>query len=37
MNYNDRIDIDIGETIQNGDVRRGIGLLNSHTLPQDKE
>ena len=35
MNDNDRIDTDIIETLQNGDVSSLIGLLNSHTLPQD--
>ena len=37
MNYNGRIDTDINETLQNGDVISGIGLLNSHTLPQYEE
>ena len=27
----------MNETLQNGDVSSGIGLLNSHTLPKDKK
>ena len=37
MNDNDRIDTDMNETLHNGYVSSGIGLLNSHTLPQDNE
>ena len=37
MKDNDRIDKDMNETLQNGDVGSIIGLLNSHTLPQDNE
>ena len=36
MNYNDTNDTDINYTLQNGDVSSGIGLLNIHTLSQDK-
>ena len=35
MNDNNRIYTDTNETIYNGDVSCGIGLLNSHALPQD--
>ena len=35
MNYNDRNDTDMNDNLQNGDVSSGIGLLNSHTHPQD--
>ena len=34
MNENDSIDKDTRETLHNGDVSRGIGLLNIHTIPQ---
>ena len=37
INDNDRIDSDMNKTLQNGDVSSGIGLLNSHNLPQDKK
>ena len=37
MNNNDRIDPDMNETLESGDVRSGIGLLNSHTTPQSNE
>ena len=33
MNDNDTIDKYMNETLQNGDVTSGIGLLNRHTLP----
>ena len=35
MNYNDRNDSDMNDILENGDASTGIGLLNSHTLPQD--
>ena len=35
MNDDYRIDTDINKTLHNGDLISGIGLLNSHTLPQD--
>ena len=34
MNYNDRYDTEMNYNLQNGDVSSGIGLTNSHTLPQ---
>ena len=34
MNYKYRNDTDMNANLQNGDVSSGIGLLNSHTLPQ---
>ena len=34
MNNNDRIDLDMNETLQNGDVSSGIGLLKSQTTLQ---
>ena len=37
INDNDRIDTYIIETLQNGYVSSGIGLLNSHTLHQYNE
>ena len=37
MNNNDRIDPDTNETLESGDVRSGIGLLNSHNTPQSNE
>ena len=37
MNDNDRIDIEMDDTLYNGDVSSGIGLLNRHTLPQDNK
>ena len=37
MNNNDSNDTYMNETLQNGYVSSGIGLLNSHTLPQDNE
>ena len=37
MNDNYRIDADINETLHHGDVSSGIGLLNSHNIPQDIE
>ena len=37
MNDNDRIDKDMNDNLQNGYVNSVIGLLNSHTLPQDNE
>ena len=37
MNYNTRNDTDMSSTLQNGYLSSGIGLLNSHTLPQDNE
>ena len=37
MNDNYRIDTDMNETLKNGYVSSGIGLLNSHTLYQDNE
>ena len=36
-NDNDSIDSNTYDTLNNGDVISGIGLLNSHTTPQDKE
>ena len=35
MKDNDRIFTYMNETLNNEDVSSGIGLLNSHTLPQD--
>ena len=37
MKDNDRIDKYMNETLQNEDVSSVIGLLKSHTTPQDKE
>ena len=37
MNNNDRIDIDMNETLQNRDMSSGIGLLNSNIPPQANE
>ena len=37
MNDNDRNDTYINDNSHNKDVSSGIGLLNSHTLPQDNE
>ena len=37
MNYNDSNDTYMNANVQRGDVSSGIGLLNSHTLPQDNE
>ena len=37
MNDNDRIDIDMNETLRNEYVSIGIGLINSRTPPQDNE
>ena len=37
MKENDSIDTDMNETLQNGDVSSGTGLLNGHTIPQDIE
>ena len=37
MNDNDRIDTNMNETLQNGYVSSGIGLLNIHTLLQANE
>ena len=37
INYNDRIDKDMNETLQNGDMSSGIGLINSHILLQYNE
>ena len=37
MNGNGMIDIDMNETKNNVYASSGIGLLNSHTLPQDNE
>ena len=37
MNDNDIIDTDMNDTLQNVDVSSGIGLLKSHTLPQNKK
>ena len=34
MKDNYRINTDMNETLQNGDVSSGIVLLNGHTLPQ---
>ena len=34
---NNRIDVDINETLQNGDVSSGIGFLNRHTPHQSNE
>ena len=34
MNYNDIDDMDMNDNLQNGYVSSGIGLINSHTLPQ---
>ena len=36
-NYNDRNDTDMNTNLYNGDMISGIGLLNSHTFPQDNE
>ena len=37
MNYNDRNDTYMNANLQNEDVSSGIGLLNSHTIPQYEE
>ena len=37
MNYNYMNDTDMNDNLQNGYMSSGIGLLNSHTLPQDNE
>ena len=37
MKDNDRIDIYMNDTLQNGDTSSEIGLLNIHTLPQTNE
>ena len=37
MDDNDRIDTDVNEILQNGNVSSVIGLLNRHTLPQYNE
>ena len=37
MKDNDCIGTDMNETFHNGYMSSGIGLLNSHTLPQDNE
>ena len=37
MNDNDRIDTDMNKNLHNVDVSNGVGLLNSHTPPQDNE
>ena len=37
MNDNTRNDTDMNDTLQNGDLSSGIGLLNIHTLPQYNE
>ena len=37
MNDNYRIDTDMNENLQNGYVSSGIGLLNSHNIPQDNK
>ena len=34
MNDNDSIDTNINDNLHNVDIISGIGLLNSHTLPQ---
>ena len=34
MNYNDRDDMDMNDNLKDGDVSSGIGLINSHTIPQ---
>ena len=34
MNDNYSIDTDMNDTVYNGDVSSGIGLLNIHTFPQ---
>ena len=36
-NDNNRIDTDMDETLKNVDVSSVIGLINSHTPPQDNE
>ena len=33
MNDNNSIDTDMNDTLQNGDISSGIGLLNGHTPP----
>ena len=35
MNVNNSNDTYMNDTVQNGDVSSGIGLINIHTLPQD--
>ena len=37
MKYNDRIDTDMNETLYDGDVSSGIGLLKSYTPPQSNK
>ena len=37
MNDDDMIDTDMNDTLHNGYVSSAIGLINSHTLPQDNE
>ena len=37
MNDNDRNDTYMNETLHNGDMGSGIGLLNSHNIPQYKK
>ena len=37
MNDNDRNYIYMNDTLHNGDLSSGIGLLNRHTLPQYNE
>ena len=37
MKDNDSIDTDMNETLQNGDVSSGIGLIKIHYLPQANE
>ena len=37
MNYNDRNDTYINDTLNHLDVSNVIGLLRSHTIPQDNE
>ena len=37
MNDNNRIDTDMNDNLQNGDISSGSGLLNRHTLLQDNE
>ena len=37
MNVNNSNDTYMNDTVQNGDVSSGIGLINIHTLPQDSE
>ena len=37
MNNNDRNCKYMNDTLQNGDVISGVGILNKHTIPQDNE